>query len=134
MSPVTNYPATTWVRARNGMIAGVCEGVARRLQVESWLVRFVLVMAVLFGGTGLLAYLVLAVSLPREDRVDEAYDKMILGVCSRLARRSNVEIGVVRAGAALAACVTFGAAVIAYVALYFLLPDPGSQTKPNALN
>lgn len=134
MSTPVTYPATTWVRTKTGMIAGVCEGIARRLGVETWLVRFVLVMSVLFLGTGLLAYIILAVALPREDRVDKAYDKLVLGVCSRLALRSAVEVGIVRAGAATAACVTFGAAVVAYVVLHFLLPHPGAQAKPNAFN
>lgn len=134
MNSLTTRPATYWVRTKTGLIAGVCEGIARRLNVEPWLVRFVLVMSVLFAGTGLVAYLILAVSMPREDRVAQAYDKMILGVCSRIARRSEMEIGIVRAGAAFFACFTFGAVLIAYIAIYFLMPDPDSQTKPNAFN
>lgn len=123
MNIVTTYPPTTWVRTKTGLIAGVCEGVARRLNVEPWLVRFVLVMTILFAGTGLLAYFLLAVSLPREDRVDTAYEKMILGVCARIARRSQIEIGIVRSAAAFATCATFGVAIVAYIVLYFLLPE-----------
>jgi phage shock protein PspC (stress-responsive transcriptional regulator) len=93
------------------------------------MVRFFWVMSILFLGTGLLAYLVLAVCLPREDRIAEAYDRLILGVCSHLARRSNLEVGLVRAGFVFMACFTAGAVVVAYFALYFILPKP-DQTTP----
>jgi phage shock protein PspC (stress-responsive transcriptional regulator) len=49
------------------VIAGVAGGVARRLGVSSTLVRVAWVVAVLFGGFGLLAYVVLWVALPNGD-------------------------------------------------------------------
>ncbi|MCM2280708.1 MAG: PspC domain-containing protein [Bdellovibrionaceae bacterium] len=124
MTAALTYPTTTWTRTKTGLIAGVCEGVARRLNVEVWLVRFIWVMTVLLMGTGLFAYLVLAIALPREDKIDRAYERMIFGVCSRIARRSDIEIGIVRAAAVLSACVTFGVSLVAYLLLYVLLPEP----------
>ncbi len=124
MSATSKIPVTRWVRSTNGMIAGVCEGIARRLEIEPWIIRFLLVMAILFCGTGLLAYLILAICLPREDRVAQAYQSMILGVCSRVARRTDVEIGVVRTATVLLAFVTLGAVIVGYLVLYFVMPDP----------
>jgi len=122
-----NLPTTRWVRAKDGVIAGVCAGIAKRLEVETWLVRFIWIMMVLFVGTGLLLYLALMISLPRVDRVAEAYERMILGVAAKLARRIDVEIGVVRLAWLIAVAFTFGAAVLAYIILAFLLPDPDEQ-------
>ena len=123
-----------WVRTKTGLLAGVCEGIAKRIDAEVWLVRFVWVMTVLFVGTGLLAYIILAVCLPREDKVDKAYDKMLLGVCSRVSRRSDLEPGLVRVCTCLLAGFTGGAAVVAYVALYFLLPEPTSTSTSKIVN
>ncbi|MBR5814192.1 MAG: PspC domain-containing protein [Bacteroidaceae bacterium] len=43
----------------NKVIAGVCGGVANLLNVDAKIVRIVWVIAVLFGGVGVLAYLLL---------------------------------------------------------------------------
>ena len=124
LEPIYRYPTTTWTRSADGLVAGVCTGLARRFGVETWAVRFIWVMAVLFFGAGLLVYFVLAVCLPREDQVPRAYRRMLLGVCSRLARRTDIEIGLVRVAAIALAGTTLGAAVVGYVVLYFLLPEP----------
>lgn len=124
---ITAVPETLWVRSKTGIIAGVCEGIARRLLIEPWMIRFFLVMSIFFLGTGLLAYAILAICLPREDRVPSAYTKMILGVCVRISRRFAVEIGVVRTAFAFITISTAGSALIAYIALYFLMPDPAKQ-------
>ena len=47
------------------MIAGVAGGIAQRLGVNATLVRLAWVLSVLFGGFGILAYLVLWVVLPK---------------------------------------------------------------------
>jgi phage shock protein C len=47
------------------VIAGVAGGIAERFSVNSTLVRLAWVVAVLFGGFGILAYLILWVALPK---------------------------------------------------------------------
>jgi phage shock protein PspC (stress-responsive transcriptional regulator) len=47
-------------------IAGVCAGVAKALGVESWLLRLIVVLLALFGGTGLFLYLLLWLFVPNE--------------------------------------------------------------------
>jgi phage shock protein C len=46
------------------VIAGVAGGVAQRFGVNSTLVRLAWVVSVLFGGLGILIYLILWVALP----------------------------------------------------------------------
>jgi phage shock protein PspC (stress-responsive transcriptional regulator) len=47
-------------------IAGVCGGLARMTGTESWLWRLALAVLVLFGGTGVLLYLLLWIFVPPE--------------------------------------------------------------------
>jgi phage shock protein C len=59
MSPQLSRSATDRV------IAGVAGGIAQRFGVNSTLVRLAWVLFVLFGGFGILAYLILWVVLPK---------------------------------------------------------------------
>lgn len=53
-------------------IAGVCGGFAEYLDVDSTLIRLVWVMLVLFGGWGLLAYLIAWIIMPEERALEPA--------------------------------------------------------------
>lgn len=54
-------------RSRNGMIGGVCAGIARAVNVDVTIVRVAFILVSLFAGGGLLVYLVLWAVIPRED-------------------------------------------------------------------
>jgi phage shock protein C len=47
------------------VLAGVAGGIAQRFGINSTLVRLAWVLSVLFGGVGILAYLILAIVLPK---------------------------------------------------------------------
>lgn len=47
-------------------IGGVCGGLAKTLAVESWIVRLVFVLCLMFAGIGLLPYLLLWIFVPPE--------------------------------------------------------------------
>ena len=47
-------------------LGGVCGGVAQITGVESWIWRLILVVLALFGGTGVLLYLLLWIFVPDE--------------------------------------------------------------------
>jgi len=123
MNVLVNPLNYRWVRARDGLVAGVCSGLGRRFNIEPWVVRLFWLALVAALGTGLLLYLVLAVSLPREDRLAEAQERRILGVCGRISRVTDMEVGLVRTLAILLALASFGFTVIVYIVLYFTLPD-----------
>ena len=116
-----NQLKNNWVRSNSGMVAGVCEGLARRFGVEAWLVRLLWLISILAFGTGLLLYAVMAFCLPREDRQHLAHDKRILGVCSRISRASGLDVGLVRTACVLLALGSFGATLIGYVIVYFVM-------------
>ena len=55
------------VRPREGRkIAGVCLGVSEYFDLDVSLIRLVWVLAVVFGGTGLLAYIIAWIVMPEE--------------------------------------------------------------------
>jgi len=59
--------ANTLRRSRTDLwIAGVCGGLARATGAESWVWRLVFALLSLFGGAGLLAYVLLWIFVPTE--------------------------------------------------------------------
>lgn len=48
------------------VLAGVAGGVAQRFRINSTLVRLAWVLSVIFGGLGVLVYLILWIALPKE--------------------------------------------------------------------
>jgi len=108
------------LRSNNGILAGVCKGFGQRTGIDPWLIRFGFIAGVLFFGTGILLYLILAVGFPKEDQGYLIGRKKILGVCQKISQRTNVEIGIVRSLMVTAALVSLGMTVIGYVAIYLL--------------
>jgi len=55
------------IRPKDGaMIGGVCAGVARYFDLDATLIRVIWVLLVCVGGTGLLAYVICWLVIPRE--------------------------------------------------------------------
>jgi phage shock protein PspC (stress-responsive transcriptional regulator) len=61
------------VRPREGRkVAGVCLGLAEYFDLDVTVIRMVWVLAVIFGGTGLLAYVVGWIVMPEEPEIATA--------------------------------------------------------------
>ena len=121
--PAMEQTKLFWTRASDGIIGGVCKGLADQFQVEPWLVRLMWLIAVLFLGLGLGAYLICWIAFPRRDLLEqEGPKKMIMGVCVRLHQRGDMELGLARMLWILLLLGTGGTAVVGYVVLHFLLP------------
>lgn len=129
--PVTtsNSFGARWVRSPDGLVAGVCEGLSKRLDIDPWVLRLLWLGTVLLFGTGLFLYVILAIALPREDKLAEASNKRLLGVCARIARVSDLEVGVVRTLAILLAVASFGATIVGYLVLHFVMDDGRSPAS-----
>lgn len=112
-----------WVRSTKGWFAGVCQGLGERWGVPPKVMRIFWVLSMIGFGTGLLVYMIATIALPREDELYEAEKKRILGVCVKLANMSGLEIGLVRMLAIFSAITSFGATIVAYFVLYFVLED-----------
>lgn len=48
----------------NKKLCGVCGGLAEYLNIDATIVRLILAFAILFAGTGILAYIVAALVIP----------------------------------------------------------------------
>lgn len=48
-------------------IAGVCAGVADFFGIDPTVIRLIWVILVIFGGTGILAYVICWIGIPKED-------------------------------------------------------------------
>lgn len=60
------------VRTKDGMLAGVCGGIAQYFGVDVTIIRLVWVIASLFLGAGflgLIAYIACALIIPKEDDI-----------------------------------------------------------------
>ncbi|MCI0690074.1 MAG: PspC domain-containing protein [Sporichthyaceae bacterium] len=63
--------ATPLFRPRDGrMIAGVCAGIARRFGWDPVLVRVIFVLFLFLPGSSILAYLILWIVMPDENRME----------------------------------------------------------------
>jgi phage shock protein C len=47
------------------MVSGVCGGIAEYFNIDSTIVRLALVLFILIGGSGLLAYIICAIVIPQ---------------------------------------------------------------------
>jgi len=50
------------------MVAGVCSGLGRYLNIDPTIVRLIFVLMFLLGGHGLLVYIVLWIVMPSEEK------------------------------------------------------------------
>jgi phage shock protein C len=121
-----------WVRAKDGVIFGVAKGIARALDLPIGIVRLLWALSALFFGAGIGIYLLLAISLPREDRMAEALQPWLLGVCAKISRRADMEVGIVRFLTICLSLLSMGATFLAYIVLYFVLDrDQSSDNNPS---
>lgn len=123
-----------WVRASDGAIFGVCKGLAKTLDIPVGLFRLIWICSVLFLGAGVLLYLMLAISLPREDKQVQALEPWLLGVCSKISLKTDLEVGIVRFLAISLSLLSMGATIVGYIILYFVLdknPSYSSESKPS---
>jgi phage shock protein C len=112
-----------WVRSTDGVVAGVFEGLGKSFDMDPNILRLIWVISVLFFGSGLLIYLILAWILPREDKLNEYYQKKIFGVCQAISRKSGIELGLVRLLAVGSLIISFGLTFVAYMVLAIVMPE-----------
>jgi phage shock protein C len=81
---------------RNKMVAGVCAGIAEYFELDVSLVRLLWVLMIIFGGSGLLLYIIAWVVIPERETSQE-----LIGNEEKLTAkdpRSNTLIGVLLIG------------------------------------
>ena len=109
-----------WTRSSDGIVLGVCRGLAERFQVDVMVVRIVCILTLCIGS--FLLYPILALSFPKPQNIGKAAQPKVFGVCLRFSRRFDIDLGLVRAAALLSLFVSGGTTLLVYFALYFILP------------
>ena len=56
---------------RNSKICGVCAGIAEYLNIDATVIRIIMILLALAGGSGLLFYIICVVLIPADDDYDE---------------------------------------------------------------
>lgn len=59
-------------RKDDAIIAGVCSGIARYFEVDVTIVRIIFVILAIWGGAGLLFYIIAAILMPSDDERNDA--------------------------------------------------------------
>ena len=113
-----------WTRSEDGWIAGVCQGIGEKLDVNPMVLRLFWMGSVLFFGAGLFMYFICAFCLPLEGHEAKAMEPKFLGVCSRVARKLDLDIGLVRVITVVVGIGSMGTTLLAYVLVHFLVPEP----------
>ncbi|NRA66541.1 MAG: PspC domain-containing protein [Pseudobacteriovorax sp.] len=121
-----------WVRSHDGILGGVCSGLAKSFGWDPVLIRLALLASVIVFGTGILAYLVLWIALPKETDIMASNQKRLLGVSTNLAHKTGIEVGLIRAMWLVLALMSFGTATLGYiiVSLWFHLSRPKLLNRP----
>ncbi|MFY7733201.1 MAG: PspC domain-containing protein [Bacteroidia bacterium] len=134
----------------NQSLGGVCSGIANYLSVDTSFIRIAFVFAFFFFGTGILAYIVLWVVIPKatgedadkiikneNNNVHKLYrnkeTKAIGGVCSGLALHFGIEIWVVRL-AFFAGLFFWGTSFLIYMIAWITIPEANNQFQKTKLN
>jgi len=118
---------TPWVRSVDGVFAGVCKGIARRFEVPVWTIRVLWLLSILGLGFGFLTYFILAICLPREDKLANAYQKKFLGVCLKASKKFDMDVGILRSITCFVALSSLGTVLIIYFLLFFTLSDESDE-------
>lgn len=114
-------------------IAGVCGGLAEMLNIDPLLVRFLFLLGFIFGGGGLVLYVLLWIILPEgeagqiEDRgpaqlYRSRHNRRIAGVCGGLAAYFGIDAVLLRALFVLIS-LTGGTGIIIYFLLAIIIPE-----------
>lgn len=71
------------------MIAGVCGGLARYLQLETTLVRLFFALLALGDGVGILLYVILWLVMPREEQPAAAFNEQVRAGAEEIAAQAR---------------------------------------------
>jgi phage shock protein PspC (stress-responsive transcriptional regulator) len=118
---------------QDSKIAGVCAGLGDYFDFDPVFFRLFFLFSILFGGLGLVAYVVLWVLVPAQEGVPRAgarlrlssTDRKIAGVCGGLGEYFALDPVLFRA-AFLVLVLAGGLGILLYLALWLVIPGPAA--------
>jgi phage shock protein PspC (stress-responsive transcriptional regulator) len=122
------------VSNREKMIGGVCAGLSESLGMDVTIIRLIFVISLFLGGSGLLAYLLLLLVLPKGDddylvhdererptRLFRSWEKrMIAGICGGIANHLQLDESIVRL--VFLGLLFTGIGIPIYLVLWLIIP------------
>ncbi len=112
-----------FMRSANGVYRGVFAGAAREINVSANFLRALWLLSIFGFGVGLFFYLVLGYTLPREDKLEEYEKPKALGGCVKVAKKTNLDLGLVRVITVFLFFASFGSSLVAYVLVALLIKE-----------
>jgi phage shock protein PspC (stress-responsive transcriptional regulator) len=118
---------------QDSKIAGVCAGLGDYFDFDPVFFRLFFLFSILFGGLGLVAFVVLWVLVPAQEGVPRAgarlrlssTDRKIAGVCGGLGEYFELDPVLFRA-AFLVLVLAGGLGILLYLALWLVIPGPAA--------
>ncbi|NQV17572.1 MAG: PspC domain-containing protein [Armatimonadetes bacterium] len=126
---------------KNKMLTGVCGGLSESFGINAMIIRLIFIITLFFGGTGIIAYLILFAVLPKsqqekdiidiepepeEEMQNKIYrkwdDRMIAGVCSGIAQYLNWDVSLIRIAFLIMSFIG-GVGVVLYAIFWFMFPN-----------
>lgn len=123
MKDVQPIRTRRFYRSEEGWLAGVCEGLGHSFEINPNWIRIGWVASIFFLGFGLLAYVLMALTLPMQSQWHISNRPRLLGVCYRLHHELGWDLGLIRFLTAFLAISSFGITVIGYIILHFVMPQ-----------
>lgn len=120
--PIVKAVEPKWTRSEDGILFGVCEGLGKAYNFDPNYLRIFLFISAVFFGSGLLAYLLVGLVLPRQDKIKDYHEQKFLGVCYRLHLRTGIELGILRLLVVAASLASVGIVFLGYFALALFMP------------
>jgi len=126
---------------QNKMLTGVCGGLSESFGIDAMIIRLIFLITLFFGGTGIIAYLILFAILPKSQQEPDIIDiepepeeamqnkiyrkwdnRMIAGVCSGIAQYLNWDVSWVRITFVIMSFIG-GVGAILYAIFWFMFPN-----------
>ncbi len=123
------------------MLTGVCGGLSESFGIDAMIIRLIFLITLFFGGTGIIAYLILFAILPKSQQEPDIIDiepepeeamqnkiyrkwdnRMIAGVCSGIAQYLNWDVSWVRITFVIMSFIG-GVGAILYAIFWFMFPN-----------
>ncbi len=112
-----------WTRSSEGWLAGVCQGLGERFDLNPGALRLIWFLSFLCLGIGFIPYFILAFIMPLEGEEERALQPKVLGVCLRLSEKLDIDVVPLRLITVFALFGSAGTILFIYVLLHFLLPS-----------
>lgn len=117
----TNQTKRLYRSKDNQMIAGVCAGLGEYFSVDPTVIRLIFVLATIFGGYGVVAYIILWIILPEEsDKQIGAEDTVKENVAAMRSKAEKFAAGLKSDANEGRTRIIFGAILVGLGVLFFL--------------